>query len=88
MRWPATAAYAASDTFPADHIRGFTEKSLRNLGVASIDLPGQAGFNVFCWDGRDSRAHDTAQGVYLYRLRATDPNGKTVTRDGRMIRAR
>ena len=38
MRWPATAAYAASDTFPADHIRGFTEKSLRNLGVASIDL--------------------------------------------------
>jgi hypothetical protein len=56
--------------------------------VASIDLPGQPGFNVFCWDGRDSRAHDTAQGVYLYRLRATDPNGKTVTRDGRMIRAR
>ncbi|HYJ32119.1 MAG TPA: C25 family cysteine peptidase [Candidatus Binatia bacterium] len=56
--------------------------------VASIDLPGQAGFNVFCWDGRDSRAHETAQGVYLYRLRATDSSGKTVTRDGRMIRAR
>jgi len=56
--------------------------------VASIDLPGQAGFNVYCWDGRDSRAHDTAQGVYLYRLRATDTNGKTVSRDGRMIRVR
>lgn len=62
--------------------------SVAGRRVASIDLPGQAGFNVFCWDGRDSRAHDTAQGVYLFRIRATDTNGKTVSQDGRMIRAR
>jgi hypothetical protein len=56
--------------------------------VASIDLPRQAGFNVYCWNGRDSQAHVTAQGVYFYRLRATDSNGKTVSKDGRMIRVR
>lgn len=56
--------------------------------VASIDLPRQAGFNVYCWDGRDGQAHDTAQGVYFYRLRATDTSGKAVSKDGRMIRAR
>jgi hypothetical protein len=56
--------------------------------IASIPMPGQAGFNVFCWDGRDSQAHDAAQGVYLYRLRATDTNGKIVSKDGRLIRAR
>ena len=56
--------------------------------VASIDVPGQAGLNVYCWNGRDSQSHDTAQGVYLYRIRATDSNGKTASKDGRMIRAR
>jgi peptidase C25-like protein len=56
--------------------------------VASIDVPGQAGLNVYCWNGRDSQSHDTAQGVYLYRIRATDSNGKTTSKDGRMIRAR
>jgi aryl-alcohol dehydrogenase-like predicted oxidoreductase len=38
MRWPGKAEYRASDTFPADHIRAFTEKSLHNLGGAAIDL--------------------------------------------------
>ncbi len=56
--------------------------------VASIQLPGAAGLNVFCWDGRDSQGHDTANGVYLFRLRATDPTGRTADHDGRMIRTR
>ena len=38
MQWPGKAEYPAADTFPADHIREFTEKSLRNLGVPAIDL--------------------------------------------------
>src|SRR3954469_17720400 len=38
MRWPGKAEYAVSDTFPADHIRAFTETSLENLGGPSIDL--------------------------------------------------
>ncbi|HEU4725517.1 MAG TPA: C25 family cysteine peptidase, partial [Candidatus Eisenbacteria bacterium] len=56
--------------------------------VASIPLPGAAGFNVYCWDGRDSKGHETATGVYLFRLRATDTSGRTVDHDGRMIRSR
>ena len=38
MRWPARAEDPVSDTYPADHIRAFTEKSLRNLDAEAIDL--------------------------------------------------
>ena len=38
MRWPGKAEYAAADTFPYDHIRAFTEQSLENLGMPTIDL--------------------------------------------------
>jgi len=38
MRWPGKAEYAVADTFPYDHIRAFTEKSLENLGMPAIDL--------------------------------------------------
>ncbi len=38
MKWPGKAEYPVADTFPADHIREYTEKSLRNLGVPAIDL--------------------------------------------------
>ncbi len=37
-RWPARAEYRLDETFPPDHIREYTEKSLRNLGVETIDL--------------------------------------------------
>jgi aryl-alcohol dehydrogenase-like predicted oxidoreductase len=37
-RWPALASYTLDDVFPADHIREYTEKSLENLGVETIDL--------------------------------------------------
>jgi aryl-alcohol dehydrogenase-like predicted oxidoreductase len=37
-RWPGSAEAAASETFPADHIKEYTEKSLENLGVDAIDL--------------------------------------------------
>ena len=38
MKWPAKAEYAASDAYPRDHIREYTEKSLENLGIDTIDL--------------------------------------------------
>jgi hypothetical protein len=56
--------------------------------VASLDMPGSAGLNVYCWDGRDSEGNDTATGLYFYRVRATDVSGKTAQQDGRMIRSR
>lgn len=56
--------------------------------VASIPLPGQAGFNVYCWNGRDSEGHEAAIGLYLFRIQATDMGGRTLTRQGRFIRSR
>jgi aryl-alcohol dehydrogenase-like predicted oxidoreductase len=38
MKWPARAEYSVDETYPADHIREYTEKSLQNLGVQTIDL--------------------------------------------------
>ncbi len=37
-RWPARATYRLDEVFPPDHIREYTERSLRNLGVDAIDL--------------------------------------------------
>jgi aryl-alcohol dehydrogenase-like predicted oxidoreductase len=37
-KWPAKAEYRAADAYPADHIREYTEKSLANLGLSTIDL--------------------------------------------------
>jgi aryl-alcohol dehydrogenase-like predicted oxidoreductase len=38
MKWPAKAEYPVAETYPPDHIREYTEKSLKNLGVPTIDL--------------------------------------------------
>src|SRR6185503_6488169 len=38
MKWPASDTYPVADTYPPDHIREYTEKSLRNIGVETIDL--------------------------------------------------
>ena len=37
-RWPAKREYTLDDVFPPDHIREYTEKSLRNIGVDTLDL--------------------------------------------------
>jgi aryl-alcohol dehydrogenase-like predicted oxidoreductase len=37
-KWPATPEYALDDVYPPDYIREYTEKSLQNLGVATLDL--------------------------------------------------
>jgi aryl-alcohol dehydrogenase-like predicted oxidoreductase len=38
FKWPGRAEYPVSETYPPDHIRAYTEKSLENLGVEAIDL--------------------------------------------------
>jgi aryl-alcohol dehydrogenase-like predicted oxidoreductase len=38
MRWPARADDPVGDTYPSEHIREYTEKSLRNLDADTIDL--------------------------------------------------
>jgi aryl-alcohol dehydrogenase-like predicted oxidoreductase len=37
-KWPARPSYPLEDAFPSDYIREYTEKSLENLGVSTIDL--------------------------------------------------
>lgn len=38
MQWPAKPEASIGETYPPDHIREYTEKSLLNLGIAAIDL--------------------------------------------------
>jgi aryl-alcohol dehydrogenase-like predicted oxidoreductase len=37
-KWPAKPEYPLDDVYPADHIREYTEKSLKNIGVEMLDL--------------------------------------------------
>jgi len=51
-QWPARDHYALDDVFPADYIREYTETSLKNLGVETMDLQQ---FHVWtdAWAGDD-----------------------------------
>jgi aryl-alcohol dehydrogenase-like predicted oxidoreductase len=51
-KWPARADYPLQDVFPADYIREYTEKSLRNMDAPSVDLQQ---FHVWSdtWAGDD-----------------------------------
>ena len=37
-KWPARPEYPLQEVYPADHIREYTEKSLANIGVSTLDL--------------------------------------------------
>jgi aryl-alcohol dehydrogenase-like predicted oxidoreductase len=51
FKWPSLPEYTLDETFPADHLREYTEKSLKNLGLNSIDLT-----QLHVWD--DGWAND------------------------------
>ncbi len=38
FKWPARAEYTLDECYPPDHIRRYTEWSLQNLGLPSLDL--------------------------------------------------
>ena len=38
LRWPAAPDTTLQDVYPSDHVRAYTEQSLTNLGVETIDL--------------------------------------------------
>lgn len=65
-RWPGQADSHADDTFPGDHIRACTERSLRNLGTDTIDVQQ---FHVW---------HDNwlEQGDWLETVEALKQEGK------------
>jgi len=37
-KWPARSDYPLGETYPPDHLRDYTERSLKNLGLDSLDL--------------------------------------------------
>lgn len=37
-QWPARSHFTLDETFPRDHIRSYTESSLKNLGLDCVDL--------------------------------------------------
>ncbi len=37
-KWPSNPGYSLADVFPSDYIVEYTEKSLKNLGIETIDL--------------------------------------------------
>jgi aryl-alcohol dehydrogenase-like predicted oxidoreductase len=51
FKWPSRRGYTLDQTFPPDHIREYTEKSLANLGLPSVDL-----MQFHVWE--DAWAHD------------------------------
>lgn len=51
FKWPSRRGYTLDETFPPDHIRAYTEKSLANLGLPQVDL-----IQFHVWE--DSWAHD------------------------------
>ena len=58
FKWPAKAEYQLKDCYPASHIVEYTEKSLANLKVDSIDLQQ---FHV--WDDSWSDQDDWKKGI-------------------------
>jgi len=52
LKWPARPEYALDEAFPPSHIREYTERSLKNFGLNSIDL-----IQFHVWD--DGWAEDT-----------------------------
>lgn len=38
FKWPSRRGYTLDETFPPDHIREYTEKSLQNMGLPRVDL--------------------------------------------------
>ncbi len=68
MTWPASADLALDDAFPPDHIREYTEKSLENIGVGTIDLLQFHTWNdAWTGDSRWQRAIEALKAEKLVR---------------------
>lgn len=64
FKWPSKPEYRIEDCFPASHIIEYTEKSLKNLNVESIDLQQ---FHV--WDDQWSVSDEWKEAVAKLKRR-------------------
>lgn len=55
--WPSKRGFKLEDCFPPDHIKEYTEKSLKNLGLDGVDLiQFHVWEDAWAWDDRWHRA--------------------------------
>lgn len=68
-KWPSRPEYSLADVFPADYIIEYTEKSLKNLGIETIDLQQ---FHVWedGWAQQDEWKEATAKLTQQGKVRA------------------
>ena len=68
LQWPASSDMSLDDTYPADHIREFAEKSLENVGVSTLDLlQFHTWSDAWADDPRWQRAVDSLKAEKLVR---------------------
>jgi aryl-alcohol dehydrogenase-like predicted oxidoreductase len=68
LQWPARREYKLEDVFPPSHIREYTERSLENLGIDTIDLTQFHVWNdEWADDTRWQRAVDDLKSQHLVR---------------------
>src|SRR6266850_8266240 len=59
LRWPARPEYSLDDSYPPDHIFEYVDKSLKNIGVETLDL-----IQLHTWDDswlKDDRVAHAAE---------------------------
>src|SRR5919202_954541 len=57
--WPSRREFTLDETYPPDHIREYTEKSLHNFGLDRVDLQQfHVWEDAWAWDERWQRAVD------------------------------
>lgn len=58
FKWPARPEYTLEESYPASHIREYTEKTLKNLGLEQVDL-----MQFHTWDDSWSDAEEWQRAV-------------------------
>jgi aryl-alcohol dehydrogenase-like predicted oxidoreductase len=64
LRWPARPEYSLDDSYPPDHIFEYVDKSLKNIGVETLDL-----LQLHTWD--DSWLKDDRVAHAVEKLRSS-----------------
>jgi hypothetical protein len=55
--------------------------------IKEIDGTPRVGYNSVVWEGRDAEGHRVANGLYIYKLTATDSGGRTISELGKVVKA-
>ncbi|KPJ58900.1 MAG: hypothetical protein AMJ46_13300 [Latescibacteria bacterium DG_63] len=54
--------------------------------IREIEGTPRAGYNSVVWEGRDAEGHRVANGLYIYKVTATDGEGRVVSELGKVVK--